>query len=189
MDTAAKEEVFKTELLRKDHVVDAFDCGSPPLNDFLQRFALVNQRSDSSRTYVVTEDKAIIGFYSLVVGSIEYSPDSGRIAAGLPSHPIPTVVIARLGVSSEMKRQGVGKKLLRDALGKALGVSETIGVRAVIVDAKDDAAKVWYESFGFAALPGRPMTLYMLMKDIRASAGKSADVLQFPSMSPMAGLI
>jgi GNAT superfamily N-acetyltransferase len=149
------------------------------LNDFLQKFALINQKADSSRTYVATKEGQVIGFFSLVVGSLEYSPTSGRVAAGLPAHPIPTVVIARLGVAEGFKKQGIGSKLLKDALSKALGVSETIGVRAVIVDAKDEYAKVWYESFGFAPLPGRPMTLFMLMKDIRLVATRSADVVHF----------
>ena len=41
------------EKLSATHDADPFDCGNEPLNHFLKRFALANQRAESARTYVV----------------------------------------------------------------------------------------------------------------------------------------
>lgn len=39
--------------------VDAFDCGHGALNQFLQRYALVNQKAGSAQTYVCCHDDVV----------------------------------------------------------------------------------------------------------------------------------
>ena len=60
-----------------------FDCGVEPLNEYLSKFALQNQKKDLARTYVVANfENQVLGYYTLVFGAVE--PDdvpsgTGRI--------------------------------------------------------------------------------------------------------------
>jgi hypothetical protein len=44
--------------------VDGFDCGEAELKQFLQRYALVNQKANSAQTYVCCQGDVVAGFYS-----------------------------------------------------------------------------------------------------------------------------
>lgn len=52
-------------LLHESHAIDAFDCGDESLNSYLKRFALINNQNGSSRTYVTTKNKQVVGYYTL----------------------------------------------------------------------------------------------------------------------------
>jgi len=158
---------LRIEKLSSTHVIEAFDCGIETLNRFLHRYALANQRADSAQTYVATADNAVAGFHSLTVGQVEYDDAPERLGKGLARHAIPIVLLARLAVDRRFQGRGIGIGLLRDAFRRIKMVSEIAGVRGVAVHAKDDAAKAFYEHFGFVEFPGKPLTLYRLLKDIR----------------------
>ncbi len=55
----------------KAHDVSAFDCGAPPLNDFLRKYAWQNQQNRSARTYFALRGNRVVGYYSLAAGSVE----------------------------------------------------------------------------------------------------------------------
>ncbi len=59
------------QALGASHVLEGFDCGKPGLNDWLLRHARQAQASGSAKTYVVTEDRRLVGYYSLAVGQID----------------------------------------------------------------------------------------------------------------------
>jgi GNAT superfamily N-acetyltransferase len=105
------------ELLSVQHDVAAFDCGSPALNNYLKRFALTNNAAGSARTYVSSPQNSsrVVAYYSLCAASIEKANAPERIAKGLPSHPIPVVLLARLAVDREFQGKGLGAALLKDA--------------------------------------------------------------------------
>ena len=96
--------------------LEAFDCGQPALNQFLHRFALTNQKSNSAQTYVCCQSGAVVGFYSLVVGSVEPITAAPRVVKGMPQHPVPVMILARLAVDLQHQRVGMGRALLKDAL-------------------------------------------------------------------------
>lgn len=81
------------------------------------------------------------------------------------------LVLARLAVHSEWRGRGLGAGLLLDALGRTLQAADIVGVRALAVHAKDDAAASFYRHFGFMPSSADPRHLFMLIKDIRAAAG------------------
>ncbi len=157
-----------------DHDVSSFDCGKPALNDWLRRFALTNQQSDSARTYVVHRGGRAVGYYSLAAGAVRKDESPARIAKRLAKHPIGVVLLGRLAVDKKEKGTGLGKALLVDALWRALGVADAIGVRAILVHAMDEEAVAFYERFGFEPSPLDPKQLMLLMKDLRATL-KSLD--------------
>lgn len=159
----------RIEKLRLDHVVTSFDSGVPALDRFLRTFALPSQKAGGAQTYVAAIGETIVGYHSLTVGEVVYDVAPVRMAKGLARHPVPAMILARLAVDARFRGRGLGAGLLRDALRRALAVAEIVGVRAVIVHAKDDDAKAFYTHFGFEAFLGRPLTLYRLLKDIRSS--------------------
>lgn len=157
------------EKLSADHDIDLFDCGKEPLNRFLQRHALTNQAANAARTYVVCGDgNRVVGYYSLAVGAVEHSSAPGRVTRGLARHPVPVMLLARLAIERTVQRSGLGKALLRDALLRTVQAAEIAGIRALLVHAKDDEARTWYERFDFEPSPTDPYHLFLLMKDIKA---------------------
>jgi GNAT superfamily N-acetyltransferase len=163
--------MFNTvELLKPLHVTDRFDCGKEPLNVFLKKYALQNQASFASRTFVITlRDGRVAGYYSLAAGSVEYGAAPNRIIKGLAKYPVPVILLARLAIDKEFQGEGLGQALLKDAILRALTVTEQIGARAILVHAKDDEARAWYKKFGFEESPTDPYHLFLLIKDAKAA--------------------
>ncbi len=153
------------------HDLSAFDCNVPALNNYLKKFALQNQRSQSARTYVATRGQRVVGYYTLAAASARREETPVRVAKGLAAHPVPVILLARLAVDAREKGQGLGAGLLKDALVRAVQAADIVGCRAVMVHAKDDGAKSFYERFGFERSPTDPFRLFLLMKDIKASLG------------------
>ena len=155
--------------LDASHEVDGFACGKEPLDRFLKRFALVNQKAGTAQTYVVCRGaRRVLGYYSLAVGGVEHAEATERIGKGLARHPIPVMLPARLAVDSSEQGRGLGKALLRDALLRTAQAADIAGIRALLVHAKDDEARAWYERFDFEPSPTDPYHLFLLMKDLRA---------------------
>lgn len=160
--------VFGIEKLHRRHAVEAFDCGEEALNRFLVRFALPNQLANASQTYVgVADDDAIIGYYTLVVGEVRYEEAPERLSKGLARHPVPVMVLARLGVSREWQGRRIGAGLLRDAILRTLQAADIAGIRALVIHAKHEAARSFYERFDFQPSPTDPLHLFALIKDLR----------------------
>jgi GNAT superfamily N-acetyltransferase len=156
-----------TEKLRRDHDLSRFDCGAPSLNDWLKRFALSNQQADAAQTYIACRRNRVIGYYSLVAGSVQRSDAPERIAKGLANHPVGVILLARLAVDLTEKGHGLGKALLKDALSRIAQAADLIGARAVLVHTIDEDAKRFYQHFNFEVAPIDPMHLMLLMKDLR----------------------
>ncbi len=158
------------KLLATDQV-DAFDCGQAALNQFLQRHALVNQKTNSAQTYVCCHGDVVLGFYSLVVGSVAPEAAPSIVMKGLACHPVPVMILARLDVDKEHQRKGLGQALLKDALLRTAQAAEIAGIRCVLVHAKDDAARQWYESWEFEPSPTDSYHLFLMLKDLKGMLG------------------
>lgn len=161
------------EKLQQTHEIDAFDCGQDSLNQYLKRYALINQRADEAQTYVGICGEAIIGYYTLAVGHVAYEDASERLIKGLSRNAVPVMLLARLATHLDWQGKGVGAGLLRDAMQRTLQAADIAGLRAFIVHAKDDKAKAFYEHFNFLPSPTDPYHLYLLVKDIRKIMGNS----------------
>ena len=155
------------EKLDRSHITEAFDCGIPDLNSFLVNHALTNQKANSAQTYVGCEDRQVIGYYSLAVGSAIHASAPSRVTRGLAKHPVPVMLLARLAVDRHYQSQGVGKGLLKDALLRTAQAADIAGIRALLVHAKDDNAKRWYSAFDFEESATDPLHLFLLIKDIK----------------------
>lgn len=147
--------------------MDGFDCGQAALNQFLQRYALVSQKANSAQTYVCCQGDVVVGFYSLVVGSADPQTAPSRVMKGLARHPVPVMILARLAVDKEHQRKSLGKALLKDALLRTAQAAEIAGIRSLLVHAKDDIARQWYESWEFEPSPTDPYHLFLMLKDLK----------------------
>jgi GNAT superfamily N-acetyltransferase len=156
------------EPISESHDVSRFDCGiHESLNDWLRRFALINQKNESARTYVVHRGGSVVGYYSISAGSVSVEESPARVAKGLARHPIPVILLARLAVDKSEKGTGLGKALLKDALARIVQAADIVGARAVLVHAIDEEARKFYEHFDFEASPIHELQLMLLMKDLR----------------------
>jgi len=162
---------LRIERLHRSLDLDAFDCGREPLNRFLIRYALQNQQQQAgaSQTYVALADDEVVGYYTLVVGQVEYGDAPERLIKGLARHPVPIMLLARLAVATSWQGKGLGSGLLKDAMLRTLQAADIAGIRAFAVHAKDDEAKSFYERFDFIESPSDPYHLFRLLKDIRAA--------------------
>ncbi len=160
------------EKLRREHVLDGFDCGKEELNRFLKRQAWSNQQANSAQTYVLAKDLVVAGYYSLAASSVSHDEATERVKKGLARHPIPVILLARLAVDASLQGKGIGPALLKDALMRTAKAADTIGARALLVHAKDDNAKGFYEHFTFEPSPSDPYHLLLIMKDLLRLVGQ-----------------
>jgi GNAT superfamily N-acetyltransferase len=153
--------------LEKGHDVSAFDCGVQRLNDYLQKYALTNHQNRSARTYVAVRDEQVVGYYTLAAGSVDREETPRRVAQGQGQYPVPVILLARLAVDISERGHGLGGGLLKDAILRAAQAADVIGVRALLTHAKDEAARAFYEHFGFEPSPVNELHLFVLMKDVQ----------------------
>ncbi|QSJ14760.1 GNAT family N-acetyltransferase [Nostoc sp. UHCC 0702] len=154
------------EKLSASHNIQDFDCGQSGLNNFLINYALQNQQSDSSKTYVACLDNTVIGYYTLTVASVTHKDAPSRIIKGLPKYPVPVALLARLAVSKDFQGKRIGSGLLKDCLKRVNAAADILGIRALLVHAKDEQARKWYENFDFEPSPTDPLHLFLMLKDI-----------------------
>jgi len=163
--------VHKLELLAKSHDRDGFDCGSEPLNLFLKQTARQHAERGISRTFVLVDEaavapKPILGFFALNLCQIKSESLAPPAARKLPCD-VSGVRLGRLAVANACQRQGLGAVLLMAAMGKFIEIFNTAGGIGLFVDAKDQAAKRYYEQFGFVSLPSNELELFLPVKTIQ----------------------
>ena len=160
------------ERLSGEHRLDSFDCGVPVLNEWLRRYARQSEKLDSCVTSVAHVDGEVVGYRSLVVGSVERATAPPDLVRRMPPYPIPVILVARLAVDLRYQGSGLGRGLLRNALRQSVRAAEIVAAKAVVVDAKHGAA-AFYERFGFMPFPGHPDRLYVSMATVRKELGST----------------
>ena len=151
----------KIDLLSARHDRRDFSCGAEALDEYLRRYARQHADANISRSYVAAEGAAIRGYYSLAMSAIRRDNLPEKLAGRFPNFPLPVARLARLAVDRRHQRQGLGELLLADALQRCLRLSEEIGMIGVVVDAKDEKARGWYERYEFERFPDSPLTLWL----------------------------
>lgn len=158
------------DLLSVTHQVDRFDCASPAQTEWLRRHASSAHSAGTSRVYVscAVGTSNVAGYYALAAGQIDYDDASPRLRKGVGRHPIPVIVLTRLGVGIPHQSQGLGRSLVTDALRRVEQAADAIGVRALLIHAESAAARAYYLTLAeFEDAPSDPLHLVLLMKDLR----------------------
>ncbi len=156
------------EPLAPHHLLDAFSCGEPPLDEWLKRRASANQVSGASRTFVACESGVVVAYYALASSAVSVATTPGRFRRNIPD-PVPVVVLARLAVAQSHHRRGIGRALFQDAAGRVIHAADAIGIRGLIVHALSNDAAEFYRRLGFDPSPLDPLTLMVTLADLRAS--------------------
>ncbi|MGH6908209.1 MAG: GNAT family N-acetyltransferase [Aestuariivirga sp.] len=150
--------------IRDEDQVAQFDCGKAPLNDWLKTQAK-NSEGKSARTYAVTKETAVVGYYCLSTGAVLRAGTPGRIRHGLPD-PVPILLLGRLAVDKAYNKKGIGSGLLKDAFARALQTSHIVGARCLVVHAIDEEALAFYLKFKFQPFPQGSNTLFLPIETI-----------------------
>lgn len=158
------------EPLAAQHRLEGFDCGKAALNDWLLRHARQAQGSGSAKTFVVSDNERVAGYFSLTVGQVDTLEAPERMRKGMGQYPVPVVILARLAVSRQDQGHGIGFGMLRDAIRRTLLIAEQAGIRALLTHPIDEEAARFYSRFGFIASPLREQQLLLLLKDARKYA-------------------
>lgn len=160
---------LRLERLDAHHDLSTFDSGNDELDGWLQRHALAAQQMDSARTFVLTKQNRVVGYFSLTMGSVLRHDAPPKLVRGLPAYPVGMVLLARLAVCRPEQGRGLGGTLLAEALRKAVAAGDAAAARLVVVDAIDENAAQFYRRYGFIPTPEDPLRLYRRMKDIARS--------------------
>lgn len=158
------------ELLQEGTHTGDFDCGEVELNHFLVHLALLFQKRHFGVTILCFADESkqtLLGYYTLCPASVQRETLSDKHFSGPRPNPIPGFRLCRLAIDKRFQGMGHGKLLFIHALKKCLDQAMQIGGSVVIIDAKHETAKQFYESFGFVALNNAPLTLVQTIKYIQ----------------------
>ncbi len=152
------------ELDTKRHDRTAFDCGDEPLKRYLKALAGQHRVKGIATTFVLIDSERpsrILGYYSLSAASLAFARLTEADRKGLPAYPVPAVRIGRLATSLSVRRQGLGELLLQNVIKRVLHARNTLGVHAVLVEAKDTAAEGFYRKYGFRLCDPKSRQLYL----------------------------
>lgn len=164
--TAGTEWSFRVEALNPRHDRNSFESGAEALDRYLRSQAAQDARKNIAAPFVLARpDGAIIGYYTLSATAVRLSDLPQQTTRKLPKYPlVPATLLGRLAVDRRHRGKGHGRFLLADALFRS--VRSEIASFAVIVDAKDENARRFYERECFLPFPDRSMTLFRPMADI-----------------------
>lgn len=141
--------------LESGESIDGFHCGAPLIDDWANARAASAAKHGTAVVYVsFTDEGDIAGFYTLSSYSVERSAVHGGWLRRNTPDRIPAILLGMLGVAQPYRGEGLGWRLLQDAISRARTISGQLGSRALIVDPYDDAAASFYAHFGFRPIPG-----------------------------------
>ena len=154
------------EPLGSQHDRAAFDCGNDSLTRYFQTQAGQDLRRRAAVPFVLVDgdSDAVAGFYTLSAYNIDMGELPPELARRFPRYPYaPATLLGRLAVDRRYQGMGLGRLLLMDALRRSMEHSREIASIAVVVDAIDDAARDFYERYGFIRFPDHPYKLFLPM--------------------------
>jgi predicted GNAT family N-acyltransferase len=155
-----KEQVL--DVRRHDRA--AFRCGVPALDDYLHKYAAQQNAKGLSTVFVMADDalpSKILGFYTLSAAQIDVQQISDTERKKLPRYPVLCFRMGRLARTTESRGAGLGEILIGCAVDRSLHARSLVGAYALLVDAKDEKAKSFYERYGFIPCVDAPMILYL----------------------------
>jgi GNAT superfamily N-acetyltransferase len=160
---------YRFEPLHRHHDRAAFSCGVEPLDRYFHQQVGQDRRRGLAVPYVLVEATTgdVAGYYTLSTFSVVPASLPDVVGRKLPRYEtVPAILIGRLAVDRRYRGKGLGRLLLVDALLRSLAISEQVGAMAVVVDAKDDTARSFYEQYGFTRFVDHEYRLFLPMATI-----------------------
>lgn len=163
----------------RKHDRTAFSCGTVRLDNFLKRTARKQQTGDFTRVWVATDSgqARILGYYALNAHSLEGEDFPVHLTRDAPrSGSIPAVYLSMIAVDRRCQGQGIGRILLADALKRAAGAADQVGLKVVVLDVIEDGGaevtekrRAFYAGMGFQSFPSRPLRMFISIETVRKS--------------------
>lgn len=148
--------------LGEHHHVDEFRSGAKELDEWLTQRALSGQETGNAAVFVFEHEDRVLGCYALASAAVEHRDAPGPVKRNAPA-PIPVLLLARLAVDSRAQGRGIGRRLIQDALTRALKVSEDVGFRAILVHCRDEHARAFYLAHVPAFVPSPTEALHLML--------------------------
>ena len=162
---------MKIQLLEKKHNKASFDSETPLLDNYITKQASQDVKKHLTAVYVLSDETdKVMGYYTLSSSSIpmENMPED-LIKKFPPSYTnLPVVLLGRLAVDKDSKKNGYGPHLLMDAMERTLALSTQLGVLALVVDPLHQKAAGFYARYGFITIPNTGK-MFISIETIRKS--------------------
>ncbi len=150
----------------KHHDRQAFTSGVGELDEYLRCFAVQQSKKGITVVRVLVDTdtpKTILGYYSLSAAQVDALQLDERTQQKLPRYPVPCFRMGRLATHLAHQGRGLGRMLLACAVERCLEARKQVAAYALVVDAKGEKAKAFYEHYGFTPCRDNPMTLYLAL--------------------------
>ena len=150
--------------IAKRHDRAAFDCGDADLNLYLHKYARQNHESGGAKCFVAAPLGApahILGFYTLAPRRWTMR---GRRRWPGKDWRVTTFRCSALAGSRSIDRFRAGASAARCCSAPRIAACvsrEDVGGVALLIDAKNEHAARWYESYGALALGDAPLSLVL----------------------------
>jgi GNAT superfamily N-acetyltransferase len=161
------------ELLTAEHDLSQFACGKPALDQWLKTRALSNQQKGFTVVMVVHDAGRVVGYYGLAPTAVAPAAMPRSIRTGQPPNAVPCLMLGQLATDREWTGRGIGTGLLRHALMRSVAGAHLVGGRALLVNALDEEAALFWRLHGFIPSKDDPLISFRSLPDIAASLKKA----------------
>jgi ribosomal protein S18 acetylase RimI-like enzyme len=162
---------FLIEALGPGHDRAGFASGVDALDRYFREQVNqdISRRTTACYVALDREEAKVAGYYTLAAGGVPLAEMPEELAKKLPRYPsVPVARVGRLAVARSYRGQRLGSALLWDAGLRAL--RSELGVFALVVDAKDEAAATFYRHHGFVAFGSRPRQFVLSLARLAEAA-------------------
>ena len=157
------------EPLNARHVVSEFSCGNPALDNWLKTRALSNQLRGFTAVIVVHDQDRVVGYYGLAPTAVTPNLLPRAIRTGQPPDPVPCLLLGQLAVDQQYSGMSVGSGLVRHALSRCVAAAELIGGRALVINAINERAAIFWRRRGFVPSRDNELVLFRSIGEIAVS--------------------
>ena len=157
------------EPLNARHVVSEFSCGNPALDNWLKTRALSNQLRGFTVVIVVHDQDRVVGYYGLAPTAVSPTVLPRAIRTGQSPDPVPCLLLGQLAVDQRYSGMGVGTGLVRHALSRCVAAAELIGGRALVINAVNEGAAVFWRRRAFIPSLDNELVLFRSIGEIAVS--------------------
>lgn len=162
------------EPLHDGHDLSRFSCGKPALDSWLKTRARGNQENGFTVVIVVHDEGRVAGYYGLSPTAVLPAGLPRAIRTGQPPNPVPCLLLGQLAVDRNYGGYGIGTGLLKHALSRCVQGAALVGGRALIVNAIDEEARLFWTRRGFMPSKDDPFRLLRPISHIAAALAEAA---------------